>query len=64
MGRGREGKKSKSPNKTPSRTKYWALNMLEKHKIRNMIQSCGLTEAKARREWRSNRKTRTRVGLT
>ena len=64
MGRGREGKKSKRPKKTPARARYWGTNQLEKNKIKNMVKHCGMTEAKARREWRNNRKTRTRVGLT
>lgn len=54
----KEGKKTKRPNKTPSRTKYWAQRRLEKHKVNHLMKSNGMTEGNALTHWRKERKGR------
>ncbi|HEC88458.1 MAG TPA: hypothetical protein ENI52_03985 [Thermoplasmata archaeon] len=52
------GKRSKRPNKTPSRARYWATRQLERRKVRNMVRSNGLNYQEALKKWREQRKTR------
>jgi hypothetical protein len=51
-------KKSKAPDKRPARQRYWQLGKLRKHKVRNLMRCCGMTEREASDHWREVRKGR------
>ncbi len=54
------GKKSKRPNKSPSRLRYWSSKHLEFNKIKALMRNAGLTRQQAERYWkqvRGNRRT-------
>lgn len=49
---------SKSKDKRPARTKYWARRRLELIKVRRIMRAYGLDEIKAKERWNAERKTR------
>ncbi len=56
------GKKSKRPNKGPSRTRYWNGRHLERNKVRHMMKAYGLTKERATLRWNAERTGRIPTG--
>jgi len=52
------GRKSKSPDKRPAKNRYWTKRTLEKHKVRHIMKSCGLSYEESLWFWRSRRQGR------
>ena len=57
-------RKGKRLDNRPARKRYWASNVLEFRKIRNMIRYSGMTPTKAMDRWNKTRRRRPRQDLT
>lgn len=53
--KGAPPRKTKGGNDRPSRTKYWASGRLETHKVKALMQHCGMTRGEATALWRETR---------
>lgn len=67
MGRKSDSKKSsrhkfRGRNERDSRLKYWRYDVLMRHKVRNLVRSCGMTREEAIAFWKAVRKTRIKKG--
>lgn len=53
-------RRSKRPNKSPARDRYWSTNRLRDHKVRNIVRSTGMDPLDARILWTDQRQGRMR----
>ena len=54
----KQSKSGKKPDKRPARAGYWAVNQLEKNKIKKLMKHNKLSREEATKLWRSTRKGR------
>ncbi len=54
----KRSKKSKRPDGRPAKKRYWSNRILEKHKIANLVDHCGMSIQSAYKAWLEHPKTR------
>lgn len=54
----RAGRKGKSKDNRPARSRYWMMRRLETKKVKNLVEHCGLDYGVAFHRWHKERQGR------